>query len=281
MDETTRTAIADALRRAAETGEAIDPLTATHPGITLADAYAVQLLGIALRVAAGARIVGHKVGLTSAAMQRQLGVDQPDYGHLLDDMVFDPDHPIPIRRFLQPRVEPEVAFVLGADLAGPGLTIEQVAAAVRVARPSLELIDSRIRDWRIGLFDTIADNASSGGVVLGADEVDPDAVDLAASRCVLTRNGDVVGTGTGDAVMGHPLTALRWLANSLGARGVVLRAGQVVLPGSVTAAIPVASGDVVTASFEGVGAVTAHFGDGDDRAATARQPGALVQEEAR
>jgi 2-keto-4-pentenoate hydratase len=254
------TKIADELAAAAAGGEPVDPLTERWPELTLEDAYAIQQAGIARRLTGGALIRGHKVGLTSAAMQRQLRVDQPDYGHLLSDMFLDEHAPIPAGRFLQPRVEPEIAFVLRSDLSGPGVTVADAARAVDFVLPSLEIIDSRIRDWRIGLLDTIADNASSAGVVLGSRPTALGAVDLRLAGCILRRRGEVVATGAGGAVLGSPLIALAWLANTLGARGVTLRAGHVVLPGSCTTAVAVAPGETVTATFAGLGSVTAIFG---------------------
>ncbi|CAM4012318.1 2-keto-4-pentenoate hydratase [Kibdelosporangium persicum] len=167
---------------------------------------------------------------------------------------------IDISAFLQPRVEPEIGFILGEPLTGPGVTVEDVAAAVDRVVPALEIIDSRVRDWRISIVDTIADNASSGGVVLGATTTGLAGVDVVSATGVLEVNGEVAGTGPGSAVLGNPLKAVAWLANVLGERGVALEAGHVVLPGSVTAAVPVADGDVVTATFDGLGQVTARFG---------------------
>jgi 2-keto-4-pentenoate hydratase len=167
--------------------------------------------------------------------------------------------PIPAARFVQPRVEPEVAFVLAGALRGPGVTVADAVTAVGYVLPALELIDSRIRDWKIGLLDTISDNASSGGVILGSTPHALSEVDLRLSGCNLHKNGSLSGTGAGGAVLGSPLSSLIWLANTLGARGVTLEAGHVILPGSITASIPVAAGDVVTASFAGLGSVTARF----------------------
>src|ERR1700733_850444 len=219
--------------------EPVEPLTAKFAGLTVDDAYEIQLLQVRRWLAGGARIKGHKVGLTSAAMQRQLGVGQPDYGHLLDRMFWLEYEPIPIDRFLQPRVEPEMAFVLARPLQGPGVTVAEAIAAVDFVLPALELIDSRIRDWKIGLADTIADNASSGGVVLGGPPTALTGVDLRLAGCTLHRNGVLAGTGAGGAVLGSPLTSLVWLANTIGARGVVLEAGHVVLPGSITGSVRV------------------------------------------
>ncbi|MDO5628223.1 MAG: 2-keto-4-pentenoate hydratase [Mobilicoccus sp.] len=258
MDAATRARAAAELI-AAYDGTPIDPLTETYPDLALEDAYEIQLLAVRERLAAGRRVKGHKVGLTSPAMQKQLGVDQPDYGHLFDDMFHTEHTPIGVSTFLQPRIEPEIAFVLKKPLAGPGVTVAEALAAVDFVLPSLEIVDSRIRDWKIGLFDTIADNASSGGVVLGSRPTPVDAVDLRTTGCVLTKNATVVATGAGGAVLGSPITALVWLANTVGARGVVLEAGHVVLPGSCTSMVPVAPGDTVTATFGGLGSVTARF----------------------
>ncbi|GAA0667520.1 fumarylacetoacetate hydrolase family protein [Streptomyces thermocarboxydovorans] len=259
MDAVAQAEAADLLLSAYETRVPMDPLVEKYDGLTLEDAYEIQLLQIRRRLAAGATVKGHKVGLSSPAMQRQMGVDQPDYGHLLDDMFWLEHLPIPADRFLQPRVEPEVAFVLKRPLKGPGVTVAEAAAAVDFVLPALELIDSRIRDWKIGILDTISDNASSAGVVLGSTPTALSAVDLRLGGCNLHKNGELVATGAGGAVLGSPLTSLVWLANTVGAHGVVLEAGHVVLPGSVTASIPVAGGDNVTASFAGLGSVTARF----------------------
>ncbi len=263
MDAEARGAAVKALLQAYQTREPIDPLIQTYPDITVEDSYAIQLAQIQTRLDAGATIKGHKVGLTSAAMQRQLGVTQPDFGHLLDDMFHLENAPIPTWELVQPRVEPEVAFVLAKPLKGPGLNVAEVAAAVDFALPAIELIDSRIRDWKIGFLDTVADNASSAGVILGSTPVSVRGIDLRRSGCVLYRNGEVVGTGAGGAVLGSPLSSLTWLANTLGARGVTLEAGHVVLPGSITASVPVSPGDTFTAVFAGLGSVTARFAKPD------------------
>lgn len=259
MDSVLHAEAAELLLQAYDTRVPVDPLVDKYDGLTLDDAYEIQLMQVNSRLAAGGRVKGHKVGLTSRAMQRQLGVDQPDYGHLLDGMFHVERTPIPIGRFLQPRIEPEVAFVLGRRLEGPGVTVAEAVAAVEFVVPALEIIDSRIRDWKIGLLDTVADNASSGGVVLGSTPTQPSAVDLRLAGCNLVRNGELAGTGAGGAVLGSPISAVVWLANTLGAWGVALEAGHVVLPGSMTAAVPVAGGDTVTASVSGLGNVTGTF----------------------
>jgi len=261
VDVATRESTARRLGDAYRLLEPIDQISTSLEGMTLEDAYEIQLLQIRDRVAAGRRVVGHKVGLTSMAMQRQLGVAQPDYGHITDDMVFLEHLPVDVSRYLQPKVEPEIAFVLKRELTGPGVTVAQAIAAIDFVLPALEIIDSRIKDWKIGILDTIADNASSGGIVLGSSPVDLRDVDLRLSGCVLKRNGDVIATGAGGAVLGSPLTSLVWLANTVGPLGISLEPGHIVLPGSQTAAFSVAADDTVTARFGGIGSVTARFSD--------------------
>lgn len=245
------------LLEAYRTHHPIAPLITTYPSLTIDDAYQIQLAQVQAWVSDGRRILGRKVGLTSPAMQAQMNVSQPDFGHLMDDMFFAENVPVPADRFLQPRAEPEVAFVLGRDLVGPGVTVAEAALAVDYVMASLEIIDSRIADWKIGIIDTIADNASSGGVVLGSTMRRIDDIDLRLGGCVLHRNGQIVGTGAGGAVLGSPLNSLAWLANTLGAVGEGLKAGQVILPGSITASIPFEPGDTITATMAGLGSVTA------------------------
>lgn len=252
-------AIAADLLAAYATGKTLPPLTATYDWLTLDDAYAIQQIQARHRIAGGARVIGFKVGLTSAAMQQQLGIDQPDYGHLFSDMLHAADAPIATSRYLQPRAEPEVALVLGQSLSGPGLGVTDLLSAIAYALPAIEIIDSRITDWRIGLHDTIADNASSGGLVLGQTPASLSGIDLSLTGCVLRRNGRIQHTGAGAAVLGSPLHAATWLANTLTQRGVELAAGHVILTGSLTAAVPVQPGDTVTASLDHLGAVTAVF----------------------
>ena len=238
------------------------PLTATYPDISVDDAYAIQLAQTSVWVKDGAVVKGHKVGLTSAAMQRQMGVDTPDFGVLLDSMFVAEGVTCDISRFLQPRAEPEIAFVLGKPLAGPGVTTAEAVAAIDFVLPALELIDSRIADWKITLPDTIADNGSSGGLVLGSRPVKPENLDLSLTGCLLHRNGRLVDTGAGGAVLGgSPVNALVWLVNVLGERGASLEAGHVVLSGSVTAAIPVYPGDTISATFDRIGTVSISFSD--------------------
>ncbi len=253
-------AAAARLLEAYETRVPIQPLTEEFGNLDIEDAYEIQREQIEFFVRAGGILRGHKVGLTSAVMQRQLKVDRPDFGSLLDAMFYPEYMPIVAGTFLQPRVEPEIAFVLKSDIVGPGINVAQVLAAVECVLPSLEIIDSRIRDWKITIVDTIADNASSGGVVLGSKRTDISDLDLRLVGCTLRKQGEVVATGAGGAVLGTPVAALVWLANTLGRKGISLKAGQVILPGSVTASIPVIAGDTVTANFGNLGTVSATFG---------------------
>jgi 2-keto-4-pentenoate hydratase len=223
------------------------------------DAYEIQLINIRQRVGAGARVLGHKVGLSSPAMQQMMGVDEPDYGHLLDEMQVFEETPVKAGNYLYPRVEVEVGFILAADLPGAGCTEDDVLAATEALVPSIELIDTRITDWKIALCDTIADNASSAGFVLGAGRVAPGELDVTAIEAVLTRNGEVVAEGRSDAVLGNPVTAVAWLARKVESFGVRLRKGDVVLPGSCTRAIDARAGDEFVADFTGLGAVRLSF----------------------
>ncbi|MCW2670420.1 MAG: bphH [Frankiales bacterium] len=259
LTDAQRDQAAEALRTAEATQVAIAPLLQSYPGIDVVDAYEIQLLNIRRRLAAGATVHGHKVGLSSKAMQEMMGVDEPDYGHLLSDMVHTEESPIPTRSFLIPRVEVEVGFVLGDDLPGEGCTVADVLRCTDYIAPAIELIDSRIADWKIGLMDTIADNASSCGVILGKERVKPDELDVKAIEATLDINGTRVAAGRSDAVLGDPTIAVAWLANKVASFGVRLEAGHVVLPGSCTRAYDVKPGDDVVATFSGLGSVHLTF----------------------
>jgi 2-keto-4-pentenoate hydratase len=237
----------------------IAPLTTANPDIDVVDAYEIQLINIRQRVAEGATVIGHKVGLSSKAMQEMMGVDEPDYGHLLDEMAVFEDRPVPAGRYLYPRVEVEVGFVLADDLPGEGCTEDDVLAATAAFAPAIELIDTRIRDWKIKLCDTIADNASSAGWVLGEARVSPKDIDIQSIDAVLTRNGEVVAKGRSDAVLGNPVTAVAWLARKVDSFGVRLKAGDIVLPGSCTKAFDATPGDDFVADFDGLGSVHLSF----------------------
>jgi len=252
-----RTNAAHALRLAESERAPIVPLRETWPAIDVVDAYEIQLVNIRRRLAGGASVHGHKVGLSSVAMQQMMGVDEPDYGHLLSDMAVS--SPVPAANYCTPRVEVEVAFILGETLPGEGCTEDDVLAATEFVAPSIELIDSRIVDWQIKIADTIADNASSAGYILGDERVKPDELDLRAIDARLLCNGEQVAEGRSDAVLGNPVTAVAWLANKVASFGVTLEAGHVILPGSVHRAIDAHPGDRFEAVFDGLGTVKLDF----------------------
>jgi 2-keto-4-pentenoate hydratase len=254
-----RDELAAELAEAERSRVAISPLTTTNLDIDVVDAYEIQLINIRQRVAEGARVIGHKVGLSSKAMQEMMGVDEPDYGHLLDEMQVFEDRPVSAARYLYPRVEVEVGFVLADDLPGEGCTEDDVLAATAAFAPAIELIDSRIKDWKIKLCDTIADNASSAGWVLGEARVSPKDIDIQNIDAALTRNGEVVAKGRSDAVLGNPVTAVAWLARKVDSFGVRLKAGDIVLPGSCTKAFDATPGDDFVADFDGLGSVHLSF----------------------
>ena len=257
--EQERRRVADLLAAAERDRRPVPPLGEQFPGLDVVDSYEIQLLNIRDRLAAGASVTGHKVGLSSEAMQQMMGVDEPDYGHLLSDMEVLEDRPVDAARYCYPRVEVEVGFVLGDGLPGEDCTEDDVIAATEAVTPAIELIDSRIVDWRIGLVDTIADNASSAGYVLGADRVKPTEIDLRGIGARLLRNGEQVAAGRSDAVLGNPVTAVAWLARKVASFGVRLEPGHVILPGSVHRAVDVAAGDEFRAELDGLGSVSLTF----------------------
>lgn len=237
----------------------LDPLTVSTPGFDVERAYQVQLASVRTRVGKGRRVIGKKIGLTSKAMQDLLGVREPDYGHLLDDMLLLEGEPCPRSALLLPKVEGEVAFVLKSRLRGPGVNVPDVLRATEGVMASLEIVDSRIRDWKIKLADTVADNASSARFVLGSRMLPVHELDLRRVGMFLEKNGQVVNSGAGVAVWGHPAAAVAWLANRLAGFDVALEPGEVVLSGAVTAAVDVAAGDVVEAHFDRLGSVSVRF----------------------
>ncbi|MDT7782990.1 MAG: 2-keto-4-pentenoate hydratase [Pseudonocardiales bacterium] len=250
----TREAAAQLLRVAERDRVPIRPLVELYPEIDVVDAYEIQLLNVRYR---NRDVIGHKVGLSSLAMQQMMGVDEPDYGHLLDDMQLAGT--ADASAYLFPRVEVEIGFVLARDLPGEGCTVEDVLACTEFVAPAIELIDSRIIDWKIGLQDTIADNASSAGFVLGSERVHPSELDICGVAATLRRNGEVVAEGRGDAVLGDPAIAVAWLAEKVASFGVRLLAGDIVLPGSCTRAIDARPGDEFHAEFAGLGSVDLKF----------------------
>jgi 2-oxopent-4-enoate/cis-2-oxohex-4-enoate hydratase len=236
---------------------AIDPLTDREPGISVEDAYRIQEHVIARRLALGDRIVGKKIGLTSKIVQRSLGVSEPDFGQLLASMVATDS--IAVSSLMQPRAEGEVAFLLDRDLKGPGITNADVIYATHSVMPCFEIVDSRIRNWNIKLQDTVADNGSAAKFVLGDRAVSLRDLDLSTCGMVLEKNGVIESTGAGAAALGSPVNCVTWLANALGRHGIVLRAGEIILSGSLGALIPVAAGDVLNLSIGGIGSASIRF----------------------
>ncbi|MCU1626701.1 MAG: 2-oxopent-4-enoate hydratase [Pseudonocardia sp.] len=258
--------LADELWTADRTAAPVAPLTDRHPDLDVTDAYAIQTLNIDRRVKEGQRIIGRKVGLTSKPMQEMLGVDEPDFGVLTDEMIVEDGDLIDLGRLVQPRVEAELAFVMAEDLAGPGVTSARALAAIEGALPSVEIVDSRVADWKIKLVDTVADNASSGLLVLGGRMRPVVELDLRLLGVVVSRHGQLLDTGAGAAALGNPARCVAWLANKLGSLGSGLKAGDVVLPGAVHKMVPVQPGDVFRAEFAHLGAVTVRFSTGSAQA---------------
>ncbi|NWG73672.1 MAG: 2-oxopent-4-enoate hydratase [Rubrivivax sp.] len=253
------TTLGDELYAALTGCHVLEPLTSRHPEITVEDAYRIQQRLNARRVAAGEVIVGKKIGVTSQAVMNMLGVNQPDFGMLTDAMVYNEGEAIEARTLIQPKAEGEIAFLLKKDLVGPGVSAADVLAATEGVMACFEIVDSRIRDWKIRIQDTVADNASCGVFVLGDRVVDPKRVDLQTCGMVLEKNGEVVVTGAGAATMGSPLTAMAWLANTLGRLGMPLRAGEVVLSGACGAMVPVEAGDSLRVAIGGIGGCSVRF----------------------
>jgi 2-keto-4-pentenoate hydratase len=249
------------LQQAADTGIPCAPVRDLLP-VTLEAGYAVQQVLTARALDAGRRIVGRKIGLTNPKVQAQLGVGTPDLGVLFEDMAVADGGTVEIGRLLQPRIEAEVAMVLGADLDGDDVSPDRVRAAVDRVVASLEIVDSRIAGWDISLVDTVADNASSGLFVLGADAVPLGDLDLRAVRMSMLEDGREVSTGTGADCLGDPLAALRWLATAARDLGAPLRAGDVVLSGALGPMVPVRPGATYAAEVTGLGPVTVTFTDG-------------------
>lgn len=251
--------LGDELHAALAECRMVEPLTNRHADITTEDAYAIQQRLNARRLAAGERIIGKKIGVTSQAVMNMLGVHQPDFGMLTDAMVYNEGQAIEAKTLIQPKAEGEIAFLLKRDLQGPGVTAADVLAATEGVMACFEIVDSRIRDWKIKIQDTVADNASCGVFVLGDRVVDPRGLDLVTCGMVLEKNGEVVVTGAGAATMASPLNAMAWLANTLGRLGVPLKAGEVVLSGALGAMVPVKAGDNLRVSIGGIGGCSVRF----------------------
>lgn len=264
LSQKKREALAKMLRDAQKSKAPCGKLTEAAPKISVEDAYAIQSANIQRRLKKGlfgqsTRVVGHKVGLTSEAIQSWLKVDQPDFGHLLDEMCIGDGEVAPTDALLQPRIEGEIAFVLKRRLEGPGLTAADVVRATDFVLPALEIIDSRIVDWKIAYEDTIADNASSGLFVLGTKPVSLRDVDLPRVAMAMRKNGRICSTGAGVACLNNPVNAVVWLANTLGRLGEVLEPGHIVLSGALGPVAEVSAGDAYTLDISGVGSVGVRF----------------------
>jgi 2-keto-4-pentenoate hydratase len=244
---------------AEETRTPVAPLTERFPGITIADAYNIQLGIIKTKLGRGDAIVGKKIGLTSRAMQEMFNVKEADYGHLLSSGVILEGQPVSVNKLIQPRLEAEICFILKNDLKGPGVTTANVLAATEGVMPAFEIIDSRIKDWKIKIQDTIADNASNAAVVMGGKLTRIKDLDLRLIGMVYEKNGDITATGAGAAVLGNPAQAVAWLANTLAQYGISLKAGEFIMAGALTAALSIKAGDNFSASFDRLGAVSVRF----------------------
>lgn len=251
-------AYADELHRALREARTVPPLR-ERAELSVDDAYRISLALLARREADGERVIGKKIGATSKAVQDMLGVDRPDFGFLTDRMQVGGEAIRIAGQLIAPRAEAEIAFILKNDLVGPGITDADVLAATDAVCACFEIVDSRIANWNIGIVDTIADNASCGVFVLGDTRIDPRDLDLPNLKCEVFKNGRKISEGLGSAVQGSPLTAVAWLANTLGAYGVALKAGEIILSGSLVPLEPTAAGDAFVATIDGLGSAMVHF----------------------
>jgi 2-oxopent-4-enoate/cis-2-oxohex-4-enoate hydratase len=261
LDPTKIAALGDELYAALAGRYVLDPLTTREPAIGIDDAYNISLHLLKRREAGGERVIGKKIGVTSKPVQDMLGVHQPDFGFLTDRMHIADGSRVSLAaaKLIQPRAEGEIAFVLNKDLRGPGVTEEQVLDATDYVSPCFEIVDSRIRDWKIRIQDTVADNASCGVFVIGAARIRPRDLDLAAVKMDISKNGAHVASGIGAAVQGHPATAVAWLANTLGRFGIPFLAGEVILSGSLAPLLPITPGDRFDMSLAGIGTASISF----------------------
>jgi 2-keto-4-pentenoate hydratase len=249
-------AFATALYTARRDREPIAPFTEAMPDLGMEDGYAIQTHLVRMLLADGETISGYKLGLTSAAMQQLLGVDSPDFGPVFASTVYNDGIEIPVDRFISPRIEAEIGVILGSDLSGPNCTPADASRAARGLVAALEIVDSRIKDWKIKLADTVADLASNGAIALSSQVVPVDGIDPRLVGMVVTRNGELIATGAGAAAMGDPMAAVAWLANTLAPMGVTLPAGSVIMTGALHAMVPVGPGDVFRAEFDRLGPIT-------------------------
>ncbi len=253
-------ACGDELYQALTKRETIRPLTERFSDLTIDDAYHISLRMLERRVEAGERVIGKKIGVTSKAVQNMLNVRQPDFGYLTDAMVFSQGEEMAIsERLIQPKAEGEIAFILKKDLSGPGVTAADVLAATDCVMPCFEIVDSRIENWQIKIEDTVADNASCGLFLLGDNAISPRKVDLSTCGMVVEKNGSIISTGAGAAALGSPVNCVVWLANTLSQFGISLKAGEVILSGSLVPLEPVTAGDHMTVSIGGMGSASVRF----------------------
>jgi len=265
LSQTVLHEMADRLHDAEKNRIPIEPLTSAYEGFEEENAYSVQNINAARAAREGKRLVGYKVGLTSREAQRQFNVFRPDYGHLFDSMAVLEETPIQLSGLIQPKIEGEIAFILGKDLKGPGVTIVDALNAVDYAVNAVEIVDSRIRDWKISAPDTIADNGSSALFVLSGLRKRIESLDLPSIGMAFSQNGEVRVTGAGAAVMGNPLSAVVFLANELGRMDKSLLAGEVVLSGALSSMLSIAPGDVFACEMHGLGRLNLRFAGKDAR----------------
>jgi 2-oxo-hept-3-ene-1,7-dioate hydratase len=258
MSDADRNKAADILMTAEKERKQAVQLSKTWPGITMEDAYAISTEVADRKIAAGDKLIGFKVGLTSKAMQRSSQIDEPDYGHLLNSMLIADGAKVAHENFCLPRVEVELAFVLGRPLRGPGVSLTDVLRATEYVVPAIEIVDARLQDPR-KIFDTVADNGAAAGIVVGGRPVGPLEVDLRWVGGIMYRNSEIEETGVAAGVLGHPALGVAWLANKLGQHGVTLNAGHLVLAGSFTRVVFARKGDTLHADFGQLGGLAVQF----------------------
>jgi 2-oxo-hept-3-ene-1,7-dioate hydratase len=258
LTEAERATAADILMQAEATRTPAQQLSTTYPQIVIEDSYAISSLVTQRKIASGAKLIGHKIGLTSKAMQQSSQIDEPDYGHLLDTMLLNDGAKVPFDQFCVPRVEPELTFILKEPLRGPGIGLVDVLRATEYVVPSIEIIDARVQNPR-KITDTVADNGAAAGIVLGGRPVRPNDVDLRWVGAVFYRNSEIEETGLAAGVLGHPAMAIAWLANKVGRFGTVLEPGHLMLSGSFTRPVWAAKGDTLHADFGPLGSVAVQF----------------------
>jgi 2-oxo-hept-3-ene-1,7-dioate hydratase len=258
LSDADRSKAADILMAAQKERKQAVQLSTTFPAITIEDAYAISTEVANRKMAAGARLIGHKVGLTSKAMQRSSQIDEPDFGYLLDHMMIADGAKVPHADYCRPRVEIELAFVPGKPLKGPGVGLTDVLRATEYVVPAIEIVDARIQDQR-KIFDTVADNGAAAGIAIGGRPVGPTELDLRWVGGIMYRNSEIEETGVAAGVLGHPALGVAWLANKLGSHGVSLEAGHLVLAGSFTRVVLAQKGDTLHADFGPLGGIAVQF----------------------